>query len=103
MKLKNDLVGTIIHPKILEGTFNGIVVRPLRCNNPDQTEYSGLIQIKDDNGEETSEHEFGITSLINKRDLLQKNDCVSFKVDDTTRAVEVKFTAAIYSKIFCNQ
>lgn len=79
----------------MEGTFNGIVVRPLRCINPEQTEYSGLIQMKDDIEGKGSEHEFGITSLINKRDLLQKNDCVSFKIDDTTRAVEV-----IFSKYF---
>jgi hypothetical protein len=81
--------GTIIHPKVLEGTFNGVVVRPLRCINPDQEEYSGLIQLKDENGENVSQHKFGITSLTNKRDLLQKDDCVMFKVDETSRAVEV--------------
>ena len=81
--------GTIVHPKVLEGAFNGIVVRPLRCINPDQEEYSGLIQLKDENGENISQHKFGITSLTNKRDLLQKDDCVMFKIDETSRAVEV--------------
>lgn len=84
-----QIVGTIIHPKILDGTFNGVVIRPLRCINPDQEEYSGLIQMKDENGENSSQHKFGITSLTNKRDLLQKDDCVVFKIDETSRAVDV--------------
>lgn len=81
--------GTIIHPKILDGVYNGVVIRPLRCINPDQEDYSGLIQMKDDNGECISQHKFGITSLTNKRDLLQKDDIVVFKIDETMRAVEV--------------
>jgi hypothetical protein len=75
---------------VLEGIFNGFVLRPLRCVNPDQEEYSGLIQLKDKNGENISQHKFGITSLTNKRDLLQKDDCVVFKIDETSRAVEVR-------------
>jgi hypothetical protein len=85
----NLFSGTIIHPKVLDGIFNGVVVRPLRCINPDQEEYSGLIQLKDEIGENSSQHKFGITSLTNKRDLLQKDDCVVFKIDETLRAVEV--------------
>jgi len=45
--------------------------------------------MKDDGGDGVSQHKFGITSLINKRDLLQKDDFVTFKIDDTSRAVEV--------------
>lgn len=45
--------------------------------------------MKDENGENISQHKFGITSLINKRDLLQKDDTVVFKIDETNRAVEV--------------
>lgn len=85
-----EFIGTIVHPKILDGSYNGVVVRPLRCINPDQEEYSGLIQMKDENGENLSQHKFGITSLINKRDLLQKDDTVVFKIDETSRAVEVR-------------
>jgi hypothetical protein len=88
--------GTIVHPKIVDGTYNGVVIRPLRCINPDQEEYSGLIQMKDENGENLSQHKFGITSLINKRDLLQKDDAVIFKVDVTSRAVEVSLRANYY-------
>ena len=45
--------------------------------------------MKDEIGDNLSHHKFGITSLINKRDLLQKDDTVVFKVDETSRAVEV--------------
>ncbi len=86
-----SLAGTIVHPKILDGLYNGVVIRPLRCINPDQEEYSGLIQMKDENGENLLQYKFGITSLINKRDLLQKDDSVIFKVDETSRAVEVSW------------
>lgn len=81
--------GTISQPAVLDSAYGGIVTRPLRCINPDQEEYSGLIELINDAGEAVSRHEFGITSLINKRDLLQKDDSVVFKVDETGRAVDV--------------
>lgn len=84
------ILGTIIHPKTLDGVYNGVVIRPLRCINPEQEDYSGLIQMKDDNSESISQHKFGITSLTNKRDLLQKDDIVVFKIDEAMRAVEVR-------------
>lgn len=81
--------GTIPQPKVLETIFNGIVVRPLRCINPDQQQYSGLVEYVNDAGESVSTHELGITSLTNKRDLLQKGDYVVFKIDEASRAAEV--------------
>ncbi|GAB0096270.1 cold shock domain-containing protein E1 [Sergentomyia squamirostris] len=81
--------GTINQPKILDVVYNGVVSRPLRCINPDQPEYCGVINLITDNGDVLSTHEFGITSLVNKRDLLQKNDAVSFKLDTRGRAAEV--------------
>ena len=36
-----------------------------------------------------SQHSFGITSLVNKRDLLQKGDLVTFKIDEIGRAADV--------------
>lgn len=36
-----------------------------------------------------STHDFGITSLTNKRHLLQKYDVVTFKKDENGRANEV--------------
>lgn len=38
--------GTINLPKVSGEVLDGVVIRPLRSVNPDQTEYSGLIQIK---------------------------------------------------------
>lgn len=81
--------GSIAQPKVLPAVYNGIVLRPLRCINPDQPEYCGLVQVRNEAGESLTTHEFGITSLKNKRDLLQKDDMVTFKVDEQNRAVEV--------------
>ncbi|XP_037928242.1 cold shock domain-containing protein E1 [Teleopsis dalmanni] len=82
--------GSIPQPIVYDGVHNGVVARPLRCINPDQQEYAGLIEIFDDSKATViSKHEFGITSLVNKRDLLQKGDLVTFKIDETGRAAEV--------------
>lgn len=82
--------GSIPQPAVLEGVNNGVVARPLRCINPDQQEYAGLIEVLDETRTQVlSHHEFGITSLVNKRDLLQKGDLVTFKIDETDRAAEI--------------
>ena len=81
--------GTIPQPQVLDTIYNGKVVRPLRCINPDQQQYSGLIECINEEGDTMSTHELGITSLTNKRDLLQKGDFVVFKVDEANRAAEV--------------
>ncbi|XP_055621287.1 cold shock domain-containing protein E1 isoform X2 [Toxorhynchites rutilus septentrionalis] len=81
--------GSIPQPKVLPSVYSGVVLRPLRCINPDQLEYCGLVQVRNENGDAQSTHEFGITSLKNKRDLLQKDDGVTFKIDEQNRAVEV--------------
>merc|ERR550539_148589 len=61
--------------------LNGKVVRPLRSVNPDQADYCGLIAHKDLNdGSVLGEYEFGIASLLNKKELLQEGDPVSFQV-----------------------
>jgi len=39
---------SIPQPAVLETTHNGVVARPLRCINPDQQEYAGLIEILDE-------------------------------------------------------
>ncbi|XP_052897731.1 cold shock domain-containing protein E1 isoform X1 [Anopheles moucheti] len=81
--------GSIQQAKVLPTSFNGSVLRPLRCINPEQVEYSGLVQIKNEMGDTLSTHEFGITSLKNHRDLLQKDDVVTFKIDELNRAMEI--------------
>lgn len=81
---------SIPQPAVLETVHNGVVARPLRCINPDQQEYAGLIELHDElRTTVISQHEFGITSLVNKRDLLQKGDLVSFRIDESGRAADV--------------
>lgn len=64
--------GTIELPEISGEILEGVVVRPLRSVNPDQSEYSGLIRTQTDNPDENGpEYEFGIMGLVNKRELLQ--------------------------------
>lgn len=56
----------------------------MRIVNPDQVEYSGLIQLAEKeaegggNGAEAS-YPYGITSLVDKRDVPQKGELVRFK------------------------
>jgi len=63
-----------------EEIFNGKVVRPLRSVNPDQSDYCGLIQARSEDGTVIGEYEFGIASLLNKKELLQEGDPVNFQV-----------------------
>lgn len=81
--------GTIDQPKIIDTICNGQISRPLRCINPNQQEYCGLVQVMNEAQEVVSTHEFGITSLKNKRDLLQIGDIVQFKLDEAGRAAEL--------------
>ncbi|GLH03657.1 Uncharacterized protein GBIM_09526 [Gryllus bimaculatus] len=86
--------GTIELPAAVGDIMEGTVIRPLRSVNPDQTQYAGLIQTNTDEEEEEEEtekkeYEFGITSLSNKRELLQNGDPVTFQLDTEGRAANV--------------
>ncbi|XP_050309482.1 cold shock domain-containing protein E1 isoform X2 [Anthonomus grandis grandis] len=82
--------GSVELPAVHGDILEGIVIRPLRSVNPDQSEYSGLIKIRTENPEEKSpEYEFGIMGLVNKRELLQVGDQVQFQVDSTNRAAGI--------------
>merc|ERR1711981_1041474 len=71
--------GTIPSLTGTEEVLHGKVVRPLRSVNPDQTDYCGLIQVKNEDGSMITEYRFGIASLINKKELLQIGDAVQFQ------------------------
>lgn len=43
-----------------------------------------------EDGSDMGMYEFGITSVKNKRDLLQKDDIVTFQLDEVGRAAEVE-------------
>lgn len=82
--------GTIqLNITVLDEVLEGFVVRPLRCVNPDQSQYSGLISLDPEGEENGAGYEFGITSLGNKRELLQAGDPVQFQVDSEGRAANV--------------
>lgn len=73
--------GTVSPEEILwdKGILQGKIVRPLRIVNPEQDDYSGLVQVGLDEDEEEV-YPYGITSLADKRDFLQKGDVVKFQI-----------------------
>jgi len=84
-------------PNVLDTVYIGIVARPLRymsneknINTNIRQEYSGLVEIWNDKKICVSTHQFGITSLVNKREYLQRGDLVTFKLDVTERAADIK-------------
>ncbi|VDI73536.1 Hypothetical predicted protein [Mytilus galloprovincialis] len=90
--------GTIPTEEILrdKGQQQGKVLRPMRIVNPDQEEYCGLVQPFNVEVEDTEPevYPYGITSLADKRDFLQKGDSVKFnlalnKSNNQTRAVNI--------------
>ena len=72
--------GAIPKAPCKEEVLNGKVARPLRSVNPDQADYCGLIVAKGEDGSVLGEYEFGIASLLNKKELLQEGDPVNFQV-----------------------
>lgn len=74
--------GTIPPMPGKDEVLHGKVVRPLRSVNPDQSDYCGVIQVKNEDGTVVTEYRFGIASLINKKELLQVGDAVQFHADN---------------------
>ena len=75
--------GSISKTPSKDDFFSGKVVIPSRSVNPDQSYsiyYCGLIVAKSEEGVITGQYEFGITSLLNKKELLQEGDPVSCQV-----------------------
>uniref|UniRef100_A0A4D5R9V6 Cold shock domain-containing protein E1 n=1 Tax=Scolopendra viridis TaxID=118503 RepID=A0A4D5R9V6_SCOVI len=87
--------GTIPVEEAKPEIYEGLVVRPVRCFNPDQEEYSGLIQKGTEESESAIFYKFGITSLADKKEFIQKGDTVQFQLGTVLatgeeRAVNVK-------------
>jgi len=83
--VKKIPTGTIPGVEVHSGWFDGRVVRPMRCVNPDQDEYHGIVEITSLDGEPNGwlsgeSFPFGVTSLVDKRDYLQAGDAVKFQV-----------------------
>ncbi|GFY76667.1 cold shock domain-containing protein E1 [Trichonephila inaurata madagascariensis] len=88
---------TIPKEEIQAEVLNGVVIHPLRCFNPDQELYPGKVRLAshaENMDEDLAEYEFGITSLDDKHEFLQKGDVVQFQIgvtkDGKERAVNVK-------------
>ncbi|CAL4065525.1 unnamed protein product, partial [Meganyctiphanes norvegica] len=81
--------GTLPMPKVLEIVYEGTILRSMRSINPDQSEYCGLVCIGNED-EDLGAHEFGITGIMNKRELLQPADQVNFQLDESRRAVCIR-------------
>ena len=60
--------------------MDGKVIRCMRIINPDQDEYPGLVQVGVEEDENPETYTYGITSLADKRDFLQKGDIVKFQI-----------------------
>ncbi|XP_047656344.1 cold shock domain-containing protein E1 isoform X2 [Tachysurus fulvidraco] len=60
--------------------LSGKVVRPLRSVDPSQTEYQGLIEVTEEGSSKSQNYPFGIVSMTNKRDCLQKGEMVKFQL-----------------------
>lgn len=81
--------GTITQEEMQPEIYTGKVVRPLRRADPQQLEYSGLIEclpeeasngVEDGTPPQTFTVEYGITSLVDKKTVLQCGDKVRFKI-----------------------
>ncbi|KAK7108802.1 cold shock domain-containing protein E1-like [Littorina saxatilis] len=81
-KLPKGSVGPGEEILYTKGTVQGRIIRPMRIVDPEQDEYCGLVQagIELEEGETPETYPYGITSLADKRDFLQKGDIVNFQV-----------------------
>ncbi|KAK3090111.1 hypothetical protein FSP39_009267 [Pinctada imbricata] len=77
--------GTIPEDAVIpgRGVLYGTVKRSLKIVNPEQDEYFGLIQVISDDGEDSETIPFGITSLVDRKEIVQRGDSVEFLVAET--------------------
>jgi cold shock CspA family protein len=84
--------GTVAPETILPDVFDGRIIRCMRIINPDQDEYPGLVQVGTEENPNASTFPYGITSLADKRDFLQKGDLVKFQVAKVNSTGEKRAT-----------
>ncbi|XP_072910062.1 cold shock domain-containing protein E1 isoform X1 [Hemitrygon akajei] len=60
--------------------YTGKVLRPLRSVDPQQAEYQGLVEITEEGTMKGEVYPFGIISLANKTDCLQKGETIKFQL-----------------------
>lgn len=72
--------GTVAPEEIHPGVVDGKIIRCMRIINPEQDEYPGIVQVGIEDGQSMETYPYGITSLADKRDFLQKGDLVKFQI-----------------------
>lgn len=72
--------GSAVQEETQPGVVNGKILRCMRIINPDQDEYPGLVQSGIEEGNNGEIFPYGITSLADKKDFLQKGDVVRFQI-----------------------
>ncbi|KAI1301608.1 Cold shock domain-containing protein E1 [Halotydeus destructor] len=90
--------GTISREEVRPEALSGVVTRSVRCLNPDQDEYSGVIEYDgtmEELANNDNHYEFSMTGLNNIHEFIQKGDEVTFQVGicqrtGKTRAVNIK-------------
>lgn len=84
--------GTVAPEEVVPGVLDGKIIRCMRIVNPEQDEYPGLVQIGDDDDPHKETYPYGITSLADKRDFLQKGDVVKFQVSVVKTSGQLRAT-----------
>lgn len=79
-KVKPIAKGTIPPEKVQPGLLKGKILRPLRCIDPQQSEYTGLVQEITDDETEGLTYPYCFLSLADKHEFLQKDDEVCFQL-----------------------
>lgn len=72
--------GTVAPEEVLPGSLDGKIVRCMRIINPDQDDYPGIVQVGVEEEGPVETYPYGITSLADKKDFLQKGDIVKFNL-----------------------
>ena len=52
----------------------------MRIINPDQDEYPGIVQVGTEDDPRAETYTYGITSLVDKKEFLQRGDIVKFQI-----------------------
>lgn len=84
--------GTVAPEAVSSEVLDGIIIRCMRIVDPGQEEYPGIVQEGNEEDAEATAYTYGITSLADKRDFLQKGDLVKFSVATVKETGEIRAT-----------
>jgi len=84
--------GSVAPETVSSEVLDGIIMRCMRIVDPGQEEYPGIVQEGTEEDSEATSYTYGITSLADKRDFLQKGDLVKFSVATIKATGETRAT-----------